>query len=176
MPARQWPASRDDLTRCVVTNRLELPDAANLFEVANMHAGIKHHPANAGACQIHSQARGHAIEIRWPNRACNGLFALLELLDFFLRCLSKNHAKNGSNSIDPGIAQINKYGLTLEADCTIILSLFFSSVVHLPPFRCFIKRGHAPRICTSSLTKRFFSRVLLSTIKQNHSGALPIFA
>ena len=78
--------------------------------------------------------------------------------------------------MDPGIAQINKYGLTLEADRTISLSLFFSSAVHLPPFRCFINKGHAPRMCTSSLEKRLFSRVLLATIEQNHSGALLILA
>ena len=67
-------------------------------------------------------------------------------LALFLRRLSKNHAKNGSSSMDPGIAQINKYGLTLDADRTISLSLLFSSGVHLPPCRCFINSGQAPRM------------------------------
>ena len=77
-------------------------------------------PASATRFRLHVLACSLGKQPNQRQQAYNLRLAL------FLRRLSKNQAKNGSNNMEPGIAQINKYGLTFDADRTISLSLFFS--------------------------------------------------
>ena len=49
VPVCQRSTARDDLASVVVANRLELPDATNQLEVANMQAIIGQHAAHAWA-------------------------------------------------------------------------------------------------------------------------------
>ena len=52
MPVRQWATTWDNLARCVITNRLELPHAANQFEVADVQTSFGQHAADAGADRV----------------------------------------------------------------------------------------------------------------------------
>ena len=59
MPIRQRPATGDDLTRAVITNRLELPYPANLFEITHVQASVGQHAINAWAMWLESELRCH---------------------------------------------------------------------------------------------------------------------
>ena len=49
VPVRQRTSARDDLAGDVITNRLELPRAANQLKVADMQASAAQHAADAKA-------------------------------------------------------------------------------------------------------------------------------
>ena len=71
---------------------------------------------------------------------------------------------------------MNRYGLTDEAERTMVLNSIFSSGVHLSLLCCFISSGQAPFVYNSPPVKRRLSPVLLATNEQNHTGAFFIFA
>ena len=77
----------------------------------------------------------------------------------------------GSNSIEPGITQMKRYGLTEEADRITSRRWARSSALQVPCLRCCTSQTTEPFIVAISLRKRLFSRLLPAKKEQNHSGA-----
>ena len=59
MPVRQRAAAGDDMAGCVITNCLELPHAANQFEVADVQANTSQHAADAWAFSLKFELMRH---------------------------------------------------------------------------------------------------------------------
>ena len=59
MPVRQWAAAGDDLAGWVITNRLELPHAANKLKVADVQASTSQHAADAWAFRLKFELMRH---------------------------------------------------------------------------------------------------------------------
>jgi hypothetical protein len=86
------------------------------------------------------------------------------------RRTSRLHAKKGKNKMEPGSAQMKRYGLIEDAERNIRLSSLRSWSVHLSPLRDFINKGIAPLILLSSARKRAFSRILLARKEDTQAG------
>lgn len=67
MSLRQRPSAWDNLAVSVNPNRLELPDATDKLEVANVQTGFGEHLANAGADELKPKGVVHAITSQTTN-------------------------------------------------------------------------------------------------------------